>query len=105
LVRVTRDAEADYRQEPIAEVRFVPLVGEQGWGEEPARLRGARFPRRSTGLPALVREAAEPIDDIETTAVDALLERIADARLVLLGESTHGTSEFSACGRGSRRSW
>ncbi len=94
LVRVTRDGETDYRQEPIAEVRFVPLVGEQGWGEEPARLRGARFPTRSTGLPTLLREAAEPIDDIETTALDALLERIADARLVLLGESTHGTSEF-----------
>ena len=31
LVRVTRVAEDDYRSEDITAVRFVPLVGEQGW--------------------------------------------------------------------------
>jgi protein-L-isoaspartate(D-aspartate) O-methyltransferase len=41
-----------------------------------------------------VREVAEPIDDIESCSVDALLERVGDARVVLLGEATHGTSEF-----------
>ena len=45
-------------------------------------------------LATLVREAAEPIDDIETASIDALLDRIGDARVVLLGEATHGTSEF-----------
>jgi protein-L-isoaspartate(D-aspartate) O-methyltransferase len=94
LVRVTRDGEADYRRQPLGEVRFVPLVGAQGWREEGGRLLRARMPAASTGLAALVREAAEPIDDIETASVDALLDRIADARLVLLGEATHGTSEF-----------
>jgi protein-L-isoaspartate(D-aspartate) O-methyltransferase len=34
------------------------------------------------------------IDDIETAPVDALLDRIADAQVVLIGEATHGTSEF-----------
>jgi protein-L-isoaspartate(D-aspartate) O-methyltransferase len=41
-----------------------------------------------------VRETAEPLGDIEHDSIDALLERIGDARVVLLGEATHGTSEF-----------
>jgi protein-L-isoaspartate(D-aspartate) O-methyltransferase len=40
-----------------------------------------------------VRETAEPIADMDAPLA-ALLERIGDARIVLLGESTHGTSEF-----------
>ena len=31
LVRVTRLSESDYQTEDIADVRFVPLVGEEGW--------------------------------------------------------------------------
>lgn len=31
LVRVTREGESSFREEPIAEVRFVRLIGEQGW--------------------------------------------------------------------------
>ncbi len=95
LVRITRDSETDYRTEPLTDVRFVPLIGEQAWGDDEARIVAA--PARSRGsanLPALVREAAEPIDDIETASIDALIDRIGDARLVLLGEATHGTSEF-----------
>jgi protein-L-isoaspartate(D-aspartate) O-methyltransferase len=33
LVRVTRIAENDYEQEGLGDVRFVPLIGAQGWGE------------------------------------------------------------------------
>ncbi len=33
LVRVIREGEADFRQEQITEVRFVPLIGAQGWPE------------------------------------------------------------------------
>nr|MDP2189954.1 protein-L-isoaspartate(D-aspartate) O-methyltransferase [Rhodoferax sp.] len=32
LVRVTRISANEYKTEAIADVRFVPLVGEQGWG-------------------------------------------------------------------------
>ena len=42
----------------------------------------------------MIREDAEPFDDLETADLDALLERIGDSRVVLLGEATHGTSEF-----------
>ena len=31
LVRVTRDSPSDYREEDLADVAFVPLVGEAGW--------------------------------------------------------------------------
>ena len=36
----------------------------------------------------------EPFEDIDTAPLDRLLARIGDARIVLLGEATHGTSEF-----------
>ncbi len=93
LVRVTRVSETETRREELADVRFVPLVGEQGW-----EVGGAIAPRVARGgssaLVKLVRESAEPLDDIDSGDIEALIERIGDARVVLLGEATHGTSEF-----------
>jgi protein-L-isoaspartate(D-aspartate) O-methyltransferase len=94
LTRVTRDESGDYREEPLTPVRFVPLIGEQGWPERERMLRAPARPDKSRSVMQLVRETAEPFGDIESAPVDALLERIGDARLVLLGEATHGTSEF-----------
>ena len=37
LVRVTRVAEDDYRREDLADVRFVPLLGQEGWDGAGAR--------------------------------------------------------------------
>jgi protein-L-isoaspartate(D-aspartate) O-methyltransferase len=94
LVRVVREGDQRFREEPMMPVRFVPLIGEQGWPQDRSTLRA---PGASTGRRAvarLVRETAEPINDTDTANVGALLERIGDARVVLLGESTHGTSEF-----------
>ncbi len=94
LTRVTREGANDFREEPLTEVRFVPLIGEQGWRpEEHVLLPPAKGSDDAT-VAKLVREVAEPIDDIESFSVDAMLERIGDARVVLLGEATHGTSEF-----------
>jgi protein-L-isoaspartate(D-aspartate) O-methyltransferase len=94
LVRVTKEGPEEYRQEPIASVRFVPLIGAQGWPETEQILRGPVTPNRGRTIAKLIREAAEPIDDIDSTSLDALLDRVGSARLVLLGEATHGTSEF-----------
>lgn len=52
------------------------------------------WPTRVLPVAHLVRETAERFDELESAPVDALLERIGDARLVLLGEATHGTREF-----------
>jgi protein-L-isoaspartate(D-aspartate) O-methyltransferase len=95
LVRVTRIAEEKFEDEDLGEVQFVPLIGAEGW--EPGLVTPER---RSTGssrpgtVAKLIRESAEPISSIETADVGSLLERVGGARVVLLGEATHGTSEF-----------
>jgi protein-L-isoaspartate(D-aspartate) O-methyltransferase len=96
LVRITRVSENDYEEEELAAVRFVPLIGEQAWPSEESPLVSPPAPAAgdTAALAALVRENAEPIDDIDTGRIDALLDRIGDARLVLIGEASHGTSEF-----------
>jgi len=94
-MRVRRVDEGRYTRENLGAVRFVPLVGEQGWEEAPGGGPVAPHPPgRPETLAKLVREAAEPLRDIEEDGLDALLDRIGDARIVLLGEATHGTSEF-----------
>jgi protein-L-isoaspartate(D-aspartate) O-methyltransferase len=153
LVRVRHRPDGSYFREDLGGVRFVPLIGAQGWREEggaftappqaalapvapvvgvggrpgepvtedPAAERAAQAaagvgPVSEALLPAgmpmevvlshprqasppeqvatLIREEAEPFDDLETADLGALLERIGDSRVVLLGEATHGTSEF-----------
>jgi protein-L-isoaspartate(D-aspartate) O-methyltransferase len=100
LVRVTRISADEYRSEDIADVRFVPLIGEEGW----AAARGSgRRKTRSELHPiyldeeVLVRDladAAESFSSIEAADLKPLMDRIGSARIVLLGEATHGTSEF-----------
>lgn len=148
LVLVRKDDRGGFSRENLGGVRFVPLVGEQGWKEEggavrhPVALHQASTERRAAQaaagteeisegvggaiaveappetpvrhlqrtsstvlarsgrgsapheIAALLHETAEPFDDIESAELGPLLERIGDSRLVLLGEATHGTSEF-----------
>jgi len=96
LLRVTREADGRLRREALGDVRFVPLIGAQGWTTEPAEWNGR--PSLALSCPAtlthLVREVAEPLESIDAGDLGALLERISGSKLVLLGEATHGTSEF-----------
>jgi protein-L-isoaspartate(D-aspartate) O-methyltransferase len=97
LVRVTRISESEYRREDLADVRFVPLVGEEGWAPaEPERRRVrpvlTRLSRET--LAEKIASDCEPFASLETVRFDRLLERIGDAKVVLLGEASHGTSEF-----------
>lgn len=99
LVKVTRINATHFDEEDLGAVRFVPLIGEHGWADEAAARRAPeprafRKPATPVPLPALIARAAEPLPEIEDPAFGALFDRFAGARVVLLGESSHGTSEF-----------
>src|SRR5688500_11767566 len=85
LVKVTRKSEDECSHADLGAVRFVPLIGAHGWDEKGRRSRPAADP---------VRIAAEPLPDLDDPAFGALFDRFADARIVLLGEASHGTSEY-----------
>jgi protein-L-isoaspartate(D-aspartate) O-methyltransferase len=98
LLRITRSGPTRYDREELGRVQFVPLIGAAGWGESEALpavpLARAAALGGSPPVVRLLREVAERVLDIEAAPVDALLDRIGDARIVLLGEASHGTSEF-----------
>ncbi|HWN39649.1 MAG TPA: protein-L-isoaspartate(D-aspartate) O-methyltransferase, partial [Gammaproteobacteria bacterium] len=108
LKRVWRTGEDEFEEEDFGPVRFVPLIGAEGWSaehgtpaglrvREPSRARGTlkhRAAARPTTAAEIVARAAEPLERHDTADLKPLLARIADARVVLLGEASHGTAEF-----------
>lgn len=98
LVRVVRVSKHDYETEDLADVRFVPLVGEEGWApaKDDSAVPGQR-PAVKTAeltLAKAIAASCESFDSIASADLEPLLRRIGNARVVLLGEATHGTSEF-----------
>jgi protein-L-isoaspartate(D-aspartate) O-methyltransferase len=92
LLRIRRTGPNEYAEEMLASVRFVPLIGAQGWREVGTPQRAAL--RRARTLPERVAAVAEPFLSVDDLRLDALVERIGAAKLVLLGEATHGSAEF-----------
>lgn len=96
LCKITRTGTGSYAEEDLGTVRFVPLIGAQGWAEDGRRsaanhLAGAS---RDLSLPEMIAEAAEPLPAFDDPAFGAFFDRFGDCRVVLLGEASHGTAEF-----------
>ena len=90
LTRVTRRGEDKFETEDLGPVRFVPLIGAHGWTGD----LGTDQLVEPKSLPRLIADAAEPLPDLDDSDFGKMFDRFADARIVLLGEASHGTSEF-----------
>lgn len=94
LLRLTKKGDGEVVSEDLGAVRFVPLIGAGAFSEAMEAPSQAGIPRPEKRISSLIREACEPIPDIGDADLGPLLEQIGDAQVVLLGEATHGTSEF-----------
>ena len=101
LLLITRTGEHQFDRASLGSVQFVPLVGSEGWATEGGKvtMKRAHRPlrvgtREAHRLSVLIEEGCEPFESVEKAPLDAVLDRIGNARVVLIGESTHGTSEF-----------
>jgi protein-L-isoaspartate(D-aspartate) O-methyltransferase len=86
LVKVTRRGAEEFDEEDLGPVRFVPLIGVHGWADPKGE--------DAMSIPDLIAAAAETLPEPEDPAFGEAFDRFADARVVLLGEASHGTSEF-----------
>ncbi|MFO8175933.1 MAG: protein-L-isoaspartate(D-aspartate) O-methyltransferase [Longimicrobiales bacterium] len=123
LLRVRRGDDGEEELDSLEAVRFVPLVGASGWegSDHPAATAPSSEPGEEIPPPAapeafvpapedsaaegapldpgsslaeVVAASSEPFPSIQDADLDALMERIGDARVVCMGEATHGTAEF-----------
>ena len=81
LVRVTRVSETEFRREDLADVRFVPLLGKEGWepeAEPPLRRKLQVVRPAEQSLSRIIASAAEPFGSVETADLNPLLSRIGD---------------------------
>lgn len=96
LLRITRVSDDETETEDLGGVRFVPLIGDEGWRDREGTVTAP--PRTETGrqapLSEQIRKEAIHIPSIATVDLEGLMARIGHSRLVLLGEATHGTAEF-----------
>jgi protein-L-isoaspartate(D-aspartate) O-methyltransferase len=96
LRQITRKSETEYDEESLGGVAFVPLIGEQGWTEDGRRSASNHVPGQTRGrtLPEMIAGAAEVLPEIDDPSFARLFDRYAERRVILLGEASHGTSEF-----------
>lgn len=96
LLKITRTAEDIFDEEDLGMVNFVPLVGEEDWIEDGSRSASNHVPGNvaKKSLSDMVSDAAEPLPSFDDEAFGALFDRWSDRRVVLLGEASHGTSDF-----------
>jgi protein-L-isoaspartate(D-aspartate) O-methyltransferase len=86
LVRVTRLSEKNYKTDDIADVRFVPLIGKEGWlpkgGEIEPRQRPREIRRKpEDNLAKTVAATSTEFPSIENADLTPLLNRIGENRI------------------------
>ena len=101
LLRIERTGEHAFDRKSLGRVQFVPLIGSEGWSLDgmPVTPRPARkplhiVPEKRRRLSTAIARGCQPFDSIENANLDSLIDRVGDARVVLIGEASHGTSEF-----------
>jgi protein-L-isoaspartate(D-aspartate) O-methyltransferase len=97
LVRTRRVSELRFESEDLADLRLAPEApaaprDRAAWG---ARRGGAASAEDAQArLAVAVGRAGENFEQLEAAELEPLLQRIGRSRVVLIGEATHGTSEF-----------
>jgi protein-L-isoaspartate(D-aspartate) O-methyltransferase len=96
LLKLTRIGEDEWREEDLGDVLFVPLVGAHAWRDDAPVVEAVPRPERErASIPALLAATVEALPDPdEAEAFGVCYDRYGDATVVLLGEASHGTSEF-----------
>ena len=100
LVRVTRLERGQFEREDLADVRFVPLIGQEGWENDTPDLHPERpqieqtRPKTNVRTFSLIEHHGEAFKSVGEADLSGLIERNGDRRIVLLGEASHGTCEF-----------
>lgn len=105
LQRVRRISETHFEHVDLGPVRLVPMLERKSKTPATDALPATTFdaadkaplpaiPAATAAVSALIRDRGEIIDaDIDTADISELLGRIRDARIVLIGDATHGTAE------------
>ncbi|WP_434714059.1 protein-L-isoaspartate(D-aspartate) O-methyltransferase (plasmid) [Rhizobium sp. YTUHZ045] len=95
LKRITRTGATTFEEEDLGGVFFVPLIGEDAWtAAHPMYTAAAPSSRMEEAPDKLIEAVAEEFPSVDDRSFAALFDRFAESRIVLLGESTHGTAEF-----------
>ncbi len=96
LVLMEKDADGSFTERNLGAVRFVPLIGTVADAPGNRKTESSGRPTGSGTATALdlVRRHAEPFESVEDVSLSAAVDRMAGHTTVLLGEASHGTSEF-----------
>lgn len=89
---LTTKQNGEFKEKELGRVQFVPLIGSGGWLNKEAKEISPSNQEKT--VTELIEQAAEPFDKREGADFTSLLERVGDAKVVLIGEASHGTSEF-----------